>query len=287
MNSTLFNSGLFRKETVIASLTINQSGTEGNNTNLYENETLISSLNSSSSHLQFGFSNSEKYVIGSIYALFSLLGFVLNLLTIFIVRLGNNIGKEFKIQLINLAIADIAFALVAPVNVAILLLKLPFPNSTILCKIFCFGAGITYFTSLLCSAAISLERFVIIYFPFRASQYRKRHKLLVIAAVWIVGALHGIGGLMLADVIQIENRVYCSTDLYFPYSLSLVLVVLKYATPAFVIVSAYTLVFIKLCLQKSNGIKRNSSHQRKKNLDKVIVTFVTLTSTFDLTLTLR
>ena len=268
MNSTIFNSGLFRKETFIASLTINQSGTEGNNTNLYGNETLISSLNSSSSQLQLGFSISEKYVIGSIYALFSLLGFVLNLLTIFIVRLGNNIGKEFKIQLINLAIADIAFALVAPVEIAIYLLNLSFPNSTILCKIFCFGSGITYFTSLLCSAAISLERFVIIYFPFRASRYRKRHKLFVIAAVWILGAVDGIIGLVFADVYQIRNSLYCH-DLLVSAAIDTALRTFMFFTPAFVIASVYTLVFIKLCFQKSNDNKRNVSNQWKKNLDQV------------------
>ena len=274
MNSTFLSSKFIQEEISIGNFPINQSGMEDSNTTLYNNVTLISTLNSSFFQSQIVFSISEKSVVGSMCVLILLLGFGLNLLTIFIVKQGKNIGKEVKIQLINLAIADIAMAILDPTWAAIILLEISFPDSPILCKITTVAKAAANYTSLLCNVAISLERFVIIYFPFKASQYRKRHKLLVIAAVWIVGALHGIGGLMLADVIQIENRVYC-TDLYFPYSLSLVLEVLKYATPAFVIVSAYTLVFIKLCFQKSNGIKRNSSHQRKKNLDKVIVTFVT------------
>ena len=278
MNSTFLAPRRFQMETAVYNLTTNQSGTEDTNTSLYD-VLLVSFEDSHFYELGYGFSTSEKYVVGSVYALITLLGIVLNLLTIFIVALGTNIGKEFKIQLINLAIADITLALIVPAYMAVNSLDISFPDSSILCKIFCFATHAASYTSLLCNVAISLERFVIIYFPFRASRYRKRHKLLVIAAVWIVGALPGIGTLMFADVIQIRNNFYC-VDVPVPEPLEPALRTLKYAAPAFVIVLVYTLVFIKLCFQKSNDIQINSSNTWKKVLDKVIINFVTFELTY-------
>ena len=276
MNSTFLNSVFFQEEISIDNLTINQSGIEDSTTSVYENVTLILSLNSSVSKSRFAFSSNEKYVIGSVYMLITLLGLGLNSLTIFIVGLGNNIGKEFKIQLINLAVADIVLAVLDPAYTAIHVLRLPFPESPILCKILCFAGNAANYTSLLCNAAICLERFVIIFFPFKASQYTKRHKLLVIAAVWIAGALPGSGSLIYANIKQSRNSFRCQDKPIPDRSLDPILRTLKYVTPAFLIVSVYTMVFVKLCFQKSNGMKRNLSNQWKKDLDKVITIILSI-----------
>ena len=50
----------------------------------------------------------------SIHVLFAILGICLNSLTILVLLRGSKFGKAIKIQLINLAIADLLSSLVAP-----------------------------------------------------------------------------------------------------------------------------------------------------------------------------
>lgn len=111
------------------------------------------------------------------------LGILLNLLTIITISRGKHTGREVKIQLMNLAVADLLSAASLPISVT---RQIKFPPSDLFCKLFTtFVRGI--FT--LWNMTISLERVVICYFPLKARRYRKKQKLMVATSVWCLGMM--------------------------------------------------------------------------------------------------
>ena len=231
-----------------------------------------------SSYLEVGpyfkiFDKIEGYVIGGVFLLMAALGIVLNSLTICIVSLGRHIRTEFKLQLTNLAIADLFMAALDPAYHTMFYMRLPFPNSSPLCQVFAFISIVADYTSLLCKVAISLERFLIIYFPLRASRYNQRHKFAVVVIIWLCSLLIGIDSLLGATILEYNGKCFCvnnefphdSTSMMFnPWARQL-----KYALPAGTIIIVYILIFFKLRHQNDAGMRRNLSSRWSKDLKKV------------------
>ena len=253
----------------------------GSNSTLYpffenitttENISLLHSRNEKLNFFDDNFSKTENDVIGSIYLSMAIAGFILNTLTIFIIGVGKNVNKEVKIQVINLAVADALTDIFGPIRFIMEHLRLSFVNNLPLCKLMLFLEFSSHYASLLCVVAISLERFVIIYFPFRARQYRSNHKLLVVGLAWLCGSLPSLEVVMRAGLREINGIHSCidvgPTDLP-SYQLQTMLWSLKYFLPICIIVGSYGLVFIKICIRKTTGITQNASELWKKDLNNV------------------
>ena len=214
----------------------------------------------------------ENYVVGSVYLFMAASGFLLNLLTLNIVSQGSNVNKEVKIQILNLAVADILTTLFGATRIIMEDLYIPFPVNTSLCKFLVFMEHSSHYVSLLCNATISIERFMIIYFPFRASHYKSRHKVVVVVLAWLAGSLPAIYPALTVDVVNEYGLNVCRDNAPLDletYQLLIWMWCLKYFIPTFVIVTSYTLVFMRMCANKIEGRKRNMSKQWSKDLDKV------------------
>ena len=224
-------------------------------------------------HSVFSLAKEELYVIGSIYVAMSVLGIVFNSITIFVVSRGNSVGKEFKIQLINLAFADLLMAVIDPAIFILFLFKSPVLDNLGLCKAVCIGHSFANYTSLLCNEAICLERFVIVFFPLRASRYTRTHKFVVVKIIWVCSSLISASGLIISYIYGETETCYCQVAACVdtaPFSmLSPWLRMMMYAQPAITIAIIYTAIFVKLNFHKSSEIRRNAPTKWKRDLEKV------------------
>ena len=214
----------------------------------------------------------RQEVILSVYTSMAVMGVLFNLLTLVIVGLGVNISKEVKIQLINLAVADLLMSLLVPAkNASSLLTTVSFPDSIHLCRLYLFVRHAAQYVSLLCNAAICLERFVVIFFPFRATKYSRTHKMIVIAVIWLCASLPGVTSIVRAELLGFEGMRECNVMRpILPYKLEVWLKALQYLLPATIIVLIYSAIYIKLCLKRATGVRRHLSSQWKKELHKVM-----------------
>ena len=60
-----------------------------------------------------GLTTTENYAVGAAYLSISAVGFIFNLLTIFVIGKGSHISNEVKLQIMNLAIADFLMTLIS------------------------------------------------------------------------------------------------------------------------------------------------------------------------------
>ena len=214
----------------------------------------------------------EDYVWLGACILMGLIGFVLNVFVLLVVSYGDNISKEVKIQVINLAIADILMSVLETVTEAIYYLNLPFPNNIALCKIYRFVRRIAAYISLLICTVISVERFVIFFFPFKVSRYTKTRKCVAMAVTWACATLVAIRPVVDAEVVlNGPDRYKCVV--YYSLILTEVgniwLVSLQYIVPSLVIITLYTLIFIKMSFPRTSNLRCHSSSQKKKELGNV------------------
>lgn len=194
------------------------------------------------------------------FALFvseSALGIILNILTIFIIRGGKHIGKAVHLNLINLAIANILRAVTFPLLAAFELdpfSLVHFPNSSVLCKLYIFFVHGTQYASAFWSVVISVERFVVIFFPLKALSHSIKHKVLVVVGVWICCYAVRIDSAVYSDILMTEGRPICQGVLP-SYKVKAYIMALSYYTPALIIVVMYSLIIGKQfwCRNRSNG----------------------------------
>ena len=253
----------------------------GSNSTLYpffenitttENISLLHSRNEKADYFDDSFSKTENDVIASVYLSMAIGGFFLNTLTICIIGVDKNMNNDAKIQIINLAVADALMDVFGPIRFIMGHLRLSFVSNLPLCKLILFLEFSSHYTSLLCVVAISLERLVIIYFPFRARQYRSNHKLLVVGLAWLIGSLPSLEVVMRAGLKEI-NGIHSCIDVgpkdLASYQMQTKLWSLKYLLPILIIVGSYSLVCIKICSRESTGVTWYTSPLWKKDLNNV------------------
>ncbi|XP_067942901.1 C3a anaphylatoxin chemotactic receptor-like [Watersipora subatra] len=205
--------------------------------------------------------------IASGYALFGIVGAIFNICTIFIIRQGQHTSGEVKLQLINLAVADFLASLSIPILATFGVLQVSFPDDRCLCTTMQFLGAVPLYVSPLWNLVISLERFVIVFFPFRAALYRRKQKIAVAISVWLLGALAEIDGLLYSDIRYYPqiNLTMCQRQgaLRNP-SLYLAIQAIKFIVPSTTILIVYISIGIKFCSGESIR-KHDSNGDTKKN----------------------
>ncbi|XP_067945403.1 blue-sensitive opsin-like [Watersipora subatra] len=215
------------------------------------------------------FTRLDDYTVGAAFTLLTVLGLVLNPLTIGIVASGRRLSSAVKPHLINLAVSDFLVSIFTPPLILIMLLKIPIQWTSISCKLLTFfHLGLVH-VSLMCNTVISLERFFIIYFPLKATLYRQKHRGCFILLAWLAGLVPEIPIALSAHVGMQEGLPYCHTAPK-PYTPAHDLqVTMKFLIPSFIIVICYTAIVAKLAVRKQSKLHRNASKQMNKQLGKL------------------
>lgn len=217
------------------------------------------------------FTKADDYVIGTSYILITVLGVLLNTGSISVICCGRNTSREVKIQLINLAVADIISALFLPGYVLIYLLEISFPPNVALCtavRIIGWGA---FYVSPLWNVAIALERLIVVYFPLKAAGYTRKHKYIIAAVVWICGYIPEIENLLHSEVADFKGYLLCYVNSPLVATHRDVyewLITIKYILPAFIIITVYLAIGIKLVCRRRIGERTPSVKQAQRSIKR-------------------
>lgn len=164
-------------------------------------------------------------------------------------------------QTINLAVADM-LACVHPGY-----LQLVWTAKTVVsCQILCFING-AFYTGLLWNMVISMERFVIVFFPFRARRYSRKHKIIVAVCVWTIGLgvyVPYIPHVYTIDVLVDGTFCYYNFEIGIEPCLYHWLETIRYGVPALVIATSYLLIGLKL-YRRSNIGERDSTQDAQES----------------------
>lgn len=224
---------------------------------------ILDYLNITREKISFG----EK--LASVYLLECILGIILNALLIVSIKLGKHTSKEVHIQLINVALADILFGVATSSSALIRLNLAPliiFPQNKLCCQLFVLLAAGLLYISTFWGAAISVERFFIVYFPLRARFYTYRKKVIVAVVVWASSIAIGFYSFSNAEMkketyygmseeprelLQCQEVIEIPQTLIYTLTLSL--------SAMLVIILMYTLIACKLGKRRHIGDTRQSN----------------------------
>ena len=224
------------------------------------------------------YSPTHDHVVMTLYILMGVLGVCFNVYTIFVL-LRSHKTSSIKLQLINLAIADLLTALFMPGYLIHHMLILEFPEIPSLATFFCFTSLAVFYTGPLWNVTISLERFVAVYFPFHMLRYEKKWKILVACLVWIAGLASASEGLIYGRIGYFNTKQYgTQVPMAVCYNspsertAHVVLMVLKYTLPPVIIAVMYLLIIVKICrrpVQQPPGAARDLNSKQKQQKEQV------------------
>lgn len=216
----------------------------------------------------------EELVRAYGYVLMSVLGITFNLLTIMTLARGRRFAKGVKIELCNLAVADLISAAFIPIYCIGVseTLSLGFVRNNALCKIVMFVGSGAFYVSPLWSMVISVERLVIVFYPLQAHRYTRRHKHVVAGCVWSVGLLIELEKIMQTGIkwSDLSEQWFCTyIQVEWGWDTYYSLMAVKYCLPAIIITVSYAAIGIKLCRNARIGergtVKQATRASRRKS----------------------
>lgn len=234
----------------------------------YGNTTSGSSYDDGSKIMQI--SGSFVIMAASTYALFAVMGVTFNITGIYIIVVGKRTSPKVKIQLINLAVADILTALFDPCFVILNIIGFPF--TMFQCKVWYFFCHVFRYAGILCNVAICLERLVIVFFPLRPSRHQKKHKYIVVALIWICSTAAGVPTAIPIGYKIANTSVVCAVDLgskFITIEIFMMILIIKYALPPAIITVVYVAVILKLYSRRPIGQIQNDSARLATKLGNV------------------
>ncbi|KAF7241888.1 C-X-C chemokine receptor type 1 [Varanus komodoensis] len=128
-----------------------------------------------------------KYALASIYCLVCLLSLLGNSLVVLVVTYNRGNRSVTDIYLLNLAIADILFALSLPIWAVYRAHEWIF--GTAMCKIVSTLLQVNFYSGILLLAAISIDRFLAIVYATRAATEKRHWVKFVCVGIWLFSLL--------------------------------------------------------------------------------------------------
>ena len=221
------------------------------------------------------FTDEGRRVIINTYIWMGVLGAVINALTILIIASGKATGKDLKIQLINIAVADLLMALFDPSYSASVYTRQSFPDNIHLCRLYRFTRHAAHYGGLVSRLVASIEISVMVFSPVRAARYKRTHKILVVVFIWLLAWLAGAGDLVDADVTEYDGEINCVINLspLMSADVDSWLTMLEYVLPAFIIVIVSLLFFIRKLMHRSSEYLQHSAKHQANSSEKVKFVF--------------
>lgn len=128
------------------------------------------------------------------------LGIILNLISIASIISGKRIHKEVKIQMTNLAIADLLACLVPEYLEQFWVFK---TDTT--CRVMSFIGYGAFYAGPLWNMVISLERVFVVFFPFKVRLYSGKLKAFVAVCVWMIGLGSAVWYILYGFVVEMRD----------------------------------------------------------------------------------
>lgn len=153
----------------------------------------------------------NRYAVVVIYVLVTLLSLVGNSLVMLVILYNRSTCSVTDVYLLNLAIADLFFALTLPVWAASKVNGWTFGSA--LCKIFSYVKEVTFYSSVLLLACISMDRYLAIVHA-TSTLIQKRHLVkFVCIAMWLLSVILALPILILRNAVKTNlSTLVCYED---------------------------------------------------------------------------
>ncbi|XP_051046406.1 C-X-C chemokine receptor type 2 isoform X1 [Phodopus roborovskii] len=153
----------------------------------------------------------NRYAVVVIYVLVTLLSLLGNSLVMLVILYNRSTCSVTDVYLLNLAIADLLFALTLPVWAASKVKGWIFGSA--MCKIFSFVKEVTFYSSVLLLACISMDRYLAIVHA-TSTLIQKRHLVkFVCITMWVLSVLVSLPILILRNIVKANSlTLVCYED---------------------------------------------------------------------------
>ncbi|KAL1771131.1 C-X-C chemokine receptor type 2 [Sigmodon hispidus] len=153
----------------------------------------------------------NKYAVVVIYVLVTLLSLLGNSLVMLVILYNRSTCSVTDVYLLNLAIADLFFALTLPIWAASKINGWTFGSIT--CKIFSFLKEVTFYSSVLLLACISMDRYLAIVHA-TSTLIQKRHLVkFVCITMWLLSAIVSLPIFILRSTVKADSStLVCYED---------------------------------------------------------------------------
>ncbi|XP_053312121.1 P2Y purinoceptor 2-like [Spea bombifrons] len=231
------------------------------------------------------FNEEFKYILLPVcYGIVFCVGFVLNVLALYIFIFRIRPWKTVNVFMFNLALSDLLYVLSLPLLVHYYSKANDWPFSEVLCKLVRF----LFYTSLYCSIffllCISICRFLAICYPIRFLTWGHiRYAKVVSAAIWVVVIIMQSPICYFVTTSQFEDTTIChdtsSTDLFDQFVVfSTVNLALLFCVPFTVILVCYSYMVYILTKRSSNIAQVAAS--KKKSIKMIVIVFLVFATCF-------
>ncbi|NXS39204.1 SUCR1 protein, partial [Balaeniceps rex] len=218
----------------------------------------------------------EKYYLSTMYSLEFILGFVGNTIAVFGYIFCLNNWKSGNIYLFNLSLSDLLFLCTLPILVNSYS-RDQWAEGSILCHSNRFLLHANLYSSILFLTAISIDRYMLIKYPFREHFLQKRKAALIVSvAIWIGVILELLPLMYFLEPITPANNSRCldyasSGDPTKSLIYSMFLTVFGFLVPLVVMCCFYVKMVLFL---KNRSEQLNSLLTLEKPFTSVVLTVV-------------
>ncbi len=216
----------------------------------------------------------KTYYLPVMYSIISVVGLVGNFLVIIIYLAKLRPWKSSSIIMVNLAVADLLYALSLPVLVQFYITR----NWTLgefMCRFIRFCFHFNLYGSILFLTCLSIFRYVAVVHPLKAAEIRrKRWAILACLAVWAISLVE-IGPMLgMITVEQKDNMTKCldfaSNDPRVVWWYGWILTVFGYVLPLLVVCWSYTHIAGSL----GSSISRNRPSRSRVRMLSILILVV-------------
>ena len=169
--------------------------------------------------------------------------------------------------IVNLACGDILMAVLCiPFTFIANVIKVYWPFGAVMCPIVSYAQVVVVFVSAFTLVAISLDRYIAIIYPLKP-RMTTRQATMIILSIWIMALSVPLPVAILSRTVVINGSSHEICDEVWPnhqsrYIYSLVIMVLQYFLPLFVLLFTYTRIAIVIWVKKPPGEAENQRDQR-------------------------
>ncbi|XP_067939471.1 QRFP-like peptide receptor [Watersipora subatra] len=140
------------------------------------------------------------------------------------------------------------------------------------CRLYLQIAITAFHASPLSSAALAIERLIIVCYPLKAKFYRRPHKLLIIIIIWIVAyGSEIINTLNKKLIVSSEGIRYCVNTLNATPCQRFWISSSKYMVSFIAITLCYSVIAYKIMRRRTSKAFKNSSHQKTDSSTRLLM----------------
>ena len=240
------------------------------NTTWFENTTSYNASNSTVIPENFSMPIYAQALIILMYSTITVLSIGGNVIVIYIILAYQRMRTVTNYFIVNLACADILMAaLCIPFTFVANVLMLYWPFGQVMCPIVLYAQVVTVFLSAFTLVAISVDRYIAVIYPLRPRMTTKQ-AYIIISAIWMLALTVSLPVIVLASTYPEEDEygiMRNKCDEMWPnpqhrYIFSLVIMVLQYFLPLFVLMFTYTRIGVVIWIKRIPGEAESNRDQR-------------------------